>query len=79
LKKLGCVLNQAHFHLKQLQVSTPKIDEIVKKLRSLKALGAKLTGGGGGGLVLSLFEEKPPSSLKKIFDGLKIYEVELGA
>ena len=77
LKKLGGYLNQAHFHLSQLNLSTIKVDSIVNQLRELKALGVKLTGGGGGGLVLSLFSKKPSKNVLKALKEFKIFVVEL--
>ena len=60
-------LNFAQIYLQQLGVSTPKIEQIILKLKNAGALAAKLTGAGGGGLVLGLFE-KNPNQLYTHFD-----------
>lgn len=59
LNEFTSYLNEAHECLRQIGVSTDKIDEMVGFLKSRGALSAKLTGAGGGGLVLAVFEEKP--------------------
>lgn len=67
LYALAKSLNLAQIQLQQLGVSTPKIEEIILKLKNAGALAAKLTGAGGGGLVLGLFENYP-KQLPSIFD-----------
>lgn len=67
IKALAKNLNCAQNYLSSLGVSTPKIEEIIHKLKNAGALAAKLTGAGGGGLVLGLFEENP-KQLYSIFD-----------
>ena len=59
LSALGAAFNEAHATLRNLGVSTPKLNELTQLLRNHGALGAKVTGAGGGGLVLGLFAEIP--------------------
>ncbi len=67
IQSLAKNLDLAQNHLYQLGVSTPKIDQIILKLKNAGALAAKLTGAGGGGLVLGLFECNP-KQLYSLFD-----------
>lgn len=53
-KTVGACLTAAQEALKQLGVSTNKIDSMVQDALELGALGAKLTGGGNGGCVIAL-------------------------
>jgi mevalonate kinase len=46
------LMNQAHYHLHELSLSHPIIDDIIEQCLSLGATGAKLTGGGLGGSIL---------------------------
>lgn len=59
LTAIGHAMNEAQEHLADLGLSTPELDEIVRALRELGAIGAKLTGSGGGGFAISLFREYP--------------------
>jgi mevalonate kinase len=52
------LMNQAHYHLQELDVSHPRLDAMVEKAMALGAIGAKLTGGGLGGSMLALVETK---------------------
>jgi mevalonate kinase len=56
LANLGELLNENHALLRQLQVSTPRLDAACDRARRAGALGAKLTGSGGGGCVIALCE-----------------------
>jgi len=51
------LINKTQDDLKKLQVSTPKIDEIVKKIREIGG-AAKLSGAGGGGAILCFHQER---------------------
>lgn len=59
LADLGERLNEAQEHLCDLGMSTPDLDRIVREMRELGALGAKLTGSGGGGFALGIFRDYP--------------------
>jgi len=54
LQKIGMLMNQNHKCLQQLEVSHPKLEELVQIALENKAFGAKLTGGGGGGNMYAL-------------------------
>lgn len=43
-----------HAYLKEIGVSIPELDTLVKAAINAGALGAKLTGGGGGGNIIAL-------------------------
>ena len=53
-EKLGQILSQAHFHLKELGVSSFEADSLVETALSHGALGAKMSGGGLGGCIIAL-------------------------
>ncbi len=54
---VGEAMNRNHDCLAALDLSTPALDEACRRLRSLGAFGAKLTGAGGGGAVVALCED----------------------
>lgn len=58
-ERLGPLLTANHHLLRQLGVSTERLDEIVSIALDFGALGAKLTGAGGGGCALALCPEAP--------------------
>lgn len=60
---LGKTMNNAHRFLSDLDLSTEKIENLVKRCRNAGALGAKLTGAGGGGCIAAVFMEKDPANL----------------
>ncbi|WP_165168446.1 mevalonate kinase [Rothia uropygialis] len=51
---LGRRMNEVHEALRELSVSSPHLDQLVRSARDAGALGAKLTGGGRGGCVIAL-------------------------
>jgi mevalonate kinase len=53
---LGHELNTYQNYLKQIGVSTPRIDAMVRDALSFGAVGAKLSGGGLGGCMIALFK-----------------------
>ena len=58
LESLGDLMNLNHGLLTALGLASESIDAMVRRLRSMGALGAKLTGAGGdGGAVIGLFRE----------------------
>jgi mevalonate kinase len=63
------LMNQAHFHLQELTVSHPIVDQMVEQALNDGALGAKVTGGGLGGCIIALAETEIAAN--KILDGLK--------
>ena len=54
LAELGAAMHQAHVHLAELGLSTPRLDEMCALAEAEGALGAKLTGAGGGGCAIAL-------------------------
>lgn len=75
LVNLGKTFNLAQNILKQLGVSTPKIDEIVNIAKNY-SLGTKLSGGGLGGVVISLCENfSSAKNLKKILKQNNIKDI----
>ncbi len=51
---LGAAMDTNHGLLRELGVSTPRLDQLCQLARENGALGAKLSGAGGGGVVLAL-------------------------
>jgi len=58
LRALGRLMNQNHTLLQEIEVSHPKLDELVELARRNGAYGAKLTGGGLGGYMVALTPQK---------------------
>lgn len=75
---LGDAMNLNHGLLAGLRLSSPAIDNAVHALRSVGALGAKLTGGGGdGGAVIGLFREPEPAIVKLRRQGFDCFASQL--
>ena len=60
LEAVGRAMDNNHRLLQELSLSTPGLDRACARLRSMGALGAKLTGAGGGGAVVALFQDADP-------------------
>jgi len=54
LEEVGKLMNENHQLLQEIEVSHPKLDELVAIARREGALGAKMTGGGLGGYMVAL-------------------------
>ncbi len=54
LRALGRLMDQNHRLLQEIEVSHPKLDELVSLARKHGAWGAKMTGGGLGGYMVAL-------------------------
>ncbi len=54
LKTLGKLMDRNHLLLQQIEVSHPRLDELVEIAREEGAWGAKMTGGGLGGYMVAL-------------------------
>lgn len=67
LNKLGSLMLQNHNLLKQIGISTDKIDLLVKEAKKT-SYGAKITGAGGGGCSISLVDD---SNMKDTLDILR--------
>ncbi|MDE1727793.1 MAG: mevalonate kinase [Thaumarchaeota archaeon] len=67
LNKLGFLMLKNHELLKQIGVSTEKIDLLIKEAKKT-AYGAKITGAGGGGCIIALVDN---SNIKDTLDNLR--------
>ena len=55
MAELGRLLDASHASLRDCyEVSTPAVEEAVRRLKQAGALGARIVGGGFGGHVLGL-------------------------
>ena len=52
---LGAAITENHSLLRELNLSTPSVDQLVADLTEAGALGAKVSGGGRGGCVVAVF------------------------
>jgi len=78
LAELGDLMNVNHGLLWAMQLSSERIDAVVRQMRARGALGAKLTGAGGdGGAVIGLFEYGAIAREQLTADGLECFETEL--
>jgi mevalonate kinase len=78
LEALGDVMNFNQGLLAALGLSSPRIEDMVYRLRALGALGSKLTGAGGdGGAVLGLFLEPQRAVLRLREAGVTCFESQL--
>ncbi|MFQ5885898.1 MAG: mevalonate kinase [Anaerolineae bacterium] len=58
LEGLGSLMDENQVLLRDLGVSSPQLDGLVKVAREAGALGGKLSGAGWGGSVIALIEER---------------------
>jgi len=65
---LGALMDENHAYLQKMGVSSPELDDFVKKARLSGALGAKLSGGGRGGNMIALVNE---ASSTEVMEALK--------
>lgn len=77
LALLGAYMNEDHELLRQLGVSSRRLDEAVYAARRMGALGAKLSGGGGGGIAIAISEtaERLASQLRA--SGFNTYTADI--
>src|SRR3989442_7776295 len=54
--ELGSLMNRNHELLRQIGVSTTRLDRLVAAAKEGGALGAKLTEAGGRGCMIALFQ-----------------------
>jgi mevalonate kinase len=69
LAALGEALDANHALLRQLSVSSPRLDALCQAARDAGALGAKMSGGGRGGNMLALARD--PEQVPVIADALR--------
>jgi mevalonate kinase len=67
LNQLGSLMLKNHDLLKQIGISTEKIDQLVIEAKKT-SYGAKITGAGGGGCIISLVDN---SNMKNTLDNLR--------
>lgn len=78
LEALGDAMNINQGLLAALGLSSPQLEDMVYRLRSLGALGAKLTGAGGdGGAVIGLFLEPEPAVAKLTRLGVRCFSSQV--
>ena len=78
LAELGDLMNVNHGLLWAMQLSSERIDAVVRRLRALGAHGAKLTGAGGdGGSVIGLFDDPAEAIERLTADGVECFESAL--
>jgi mevalonate kinase len=58
LERLGGLMDENHRLLQQIEVSHPRLDELVEIANDAGALGAKMTGGGLGGYMVALAPDR---------------------
>lgn len=69
LKYLGELMDENQEVLSdKLEVSHPKLEELVEAARDAGAYGAKLSGGGGGGIMVALCDEESKKDVKKAIE-----------
>jgi galactokinase len=72
LPALAGLIDASHASLRDLfEVSVPEVDDLVERLRSSGAMGARIMGGGFGGSVLALFPPgtPPPAGALEVAPG----------
>lgn len=57
LEALGVLLSKNHVLLRELDLSTPKLDTLCDAAMTAGALGAKVTGAGAGGCMIALAKD----------------------
>jgi mevalonate kinase len=78
LEELGDLMNMNHGLLWAMQLSSERIDTMVRRMRSLGAFGAKLTGAGGdGGAVIGLFSDPFKAVNALTSEGVLCFESQL--
>ncbi len=73
-KELGKLMIQNHELLKELGVSTEKLDKVVE-VGKIYGYGAKLSGAGGGGVAIILVDENKKEKLLKNLHNLGVLGV----
>jgi len=78
---LGDLMNQNQNYLKELGVSTPKLDNMIKAALDGGAYGAKLSGAGGGDCMIATATENKKLAVEEaiIQAGGKVISVETNA
>jgi mevalonate kinase len=80
-ESLGSLMFEYYQELKKLDISTPKLDQIINIALKNRALGAKPTGGWGGGccLVLAKTQKEIVNLIKEFkINGFKSFQSKIG-
>ncbi|HIC36092.1 MAG TPA: GHMP kinase [Candidatus Marinimicrobia bacterium] len=79
-KAIGKLLTEHHKYLdKSLQISTPKLNKMIKAAINAGAYGGKINGSGGGGCMFAYAPENPQKVANAIENvGGKSYIVKMG-
>ena len=67
-KALGPLMNDNHFWLHEINVSSPELASLIEMARQAGALGAKLSGGGRGGNLIALTTPHTATVVAKALD-----------
>jgi len=72
-RRVGELMDENHALLREIEVSHPKLEELIKAAKDAGAYGAKLTGGGAGGYMVALtpgkkLQDKVAAALAKKSD-----------
>lgn len=80
-EKLGFLFNENQNFLRELEVSTPLIENLIASASNAGAYGAKLSGAGGGDCIIALAPKSKTAAVKNAIEksGGKILEVEINA
>lgn len=82
VKQLGEQLTQNHALLQRLEVSVPRLDQLVSAALDSGAYGAKLSGGGGGGNMIALVSPELTTDVQQALmaaGAVNTYTTELNA
>ena len=77
-QRLGQLMNENQAHLRDLGVSTPKLDDACRSALEAGAAGAKLIGAGGGGCVVALTPNCADEVQRALSSSLWVGRVNLG-
>jgi len=81
LPLLGKLMNENQSLLEKMELSHPKLEELIGIAKASGALGAKLSGKGGGGVVIALCKNRAgQAKIKRDFEnaGFQAYSASLG-
>lgn len=78
---VGQFMNQSQEHLKQLNVSSAKLEHMIALARERGAWGAKLSGAGGGDCMIALVENKNRDQVAAAWQtaGVEMLDVSVNA
>jgi mevalonate kinase len=65
IKRLGQLMSENQIYLREMTVSSPEIENLIKMAVEAGALGAKLSGAGRGGNIIVLVTKDGKSIVRK--------------